>query len=111
MIFTPKLDRDVTGRGLIAFADVVQPVEEIQRSDHAALKRDIGRFVQARDFSDTVFFFIPAVEFRNGDFYADVAFLKGSLRAFGVTGAQVDEKVKFPVGMVALAGWHDLSPR
>src|SRR5438094_10333819 len=106
-----KLYRDVASCRLVAVSDIVEPVKEVHLSNHAALKRDIGRFVQARDFSDAVFLFIPAVEFRNGDFYADVAFLKGSLRAFGVTGAQVDEKVKFPVGMVALAGWHDLSPR
>lgn len=93
MIFTLELDRDVAGRGLVAVADVVEPVVEVQRSDHAPLERDIGRFVQSRDFSDTVLPFIPVAIFRSSGFYADVAFLKGSLPAFGITRTQVARKL------------------
>ncbi len=103
VILVLEMDRHGAQCALIAVADFVEPLVEIQPADHAALQRHVGGFVEARDFSDAVLLFVAVAIFGDGDFHADVAdFLEARLRAVGVAIAEIDEEVELHVGSFAL---------
>ena len=66
VILVLQLDRHGAVGVLIAVANLVQPLIQVQRADHAAFERHVGGFVQTCDFADTVFFFVALAFFLVG---------------------------------------------
>src|SRR3989442_8483085 len=97
------MDHDGAQRVLVAVPDLVQPVVEVERPDHAALQRHVGRLVEPRDLADGVLLLVAVAVLGDGDLHPDVrALLEARARAVGGAVAEVDEEVELRVGAVAL---------
>ena len=97
-----QLHHNLTRGVLIAVADVIEPLIQIERTEHTTLQGDIGGFVQTRDFSHAVFGFVAIAVFGNRDLHADTTdLLKTCRRTAGLSIAKVHQKVKLHIGFFA----------
>src|SRR5712692_123684 len=102
VLFILQRDRDRAPGVLVAGANLIQPLIEAQRANHAALERHVRCFVQAGDLAHAVRFRIAGAIFGNADFQADAAhLLKAGFWPISIARAQIDQKIKLRVRVVA----------